>query len=350
MPELALRFTSNPFRLVTYALSVLAVARVLRATVQRTCPEVIHANSIRAGLITALATSFSGIPIQWHVHDNLPPRALSFAIRAFAALSRRSRFVAVSHSTATNLAGPVLPQLIAPRTSVLLNAVDTPALQPEALARLRAEFAFSADTFCIVHAAQIAPRKDQLGAVRAFHLAFGTASAARLLLIGEPVFDGNDLYLDRVREEVRTLGLEQSVLFLGHRKDVPQLMQGADLVLLNSLNDPCPLTILEAMAAAAPILASRVDGIPELVTDGFSGWLATPGNPHGFARRLAAISLLPKAARTAVGQAARRWIQERPLSRYVQDFAAITHRSLAPTPLQPEPEQSTSRIQESFPL
>ena len=68
-------------------------------------PEVIHANSIRAGIVASLAAMGTGTQVIWHVHDTLPRHPLSTAVRAFASLSGNTRFIAVSHSTAKHFQG-----------------------------------------------------------------------------------------------------------------------------------------------------------------------------------------------------------------------------------------------------
>jgi glycosyltransferase involved in cell wall biosynthesis len=254
---------------------------------------------------------------------------MSLGIRAAAAASGRNRFIAVSQSTAHNLNGSLLAPFLRWRTHSLLNAVDSAVFSPDSSARasLRAELGIDEDCSLIVHIGQIAHRKDQLGAVRAFHQFVERGQNAMLLLVGSPVFEGGDVYLRKVQAEARLLNLDGRVRFLGQRKDVSRIMQGSDLVVLNSLHDPCPLTVLEAMAAGAPILASRVDGIPELIEDGRTGWLANPGDPGPFASRMLEIFQLPTEERAAVGRAAKAEVQRHSFDSYMTRFGAITRQN-----------------------
>ena len=80
----------------------------------------------------------------------------------------------------------------------------------------------------------------------------------------------------------RSLGLADRVRFLGFVKDMPELYQGLDLLLLTSHFEGTPLTVLEAMAMGVPVVASRVDGVLEVVEDGRDGILAAPGHPDQF--------------------------------------------------------------------
>ena len=72
--------------------------------------------------------------------------------------------------------------------------------------------------------------------------------------------------------------LESQVRFLGSRSDVPRLLHAADIFLLTSVSEGIPLTVIEAMAAGLPVVATRVGGVPEIVEDGKTGWLAPAGN------------------------------------------------------------------------
>ena len=101
------RFTWRVDLLARYLKSFFQVIRELRRKVIRFSPDLIHANSIRAGLVATAATFDLGTPVVWHLHDMLPRHPLSTAIRIFAALSSRARMIAVSEAVAINFSGPV---------------------------------------------------------------------------------------------------------------------------------------------------------------------------------------------------------------------------------------------------
>lgn len=85
------------------------------------------------------------------------------------------------------------------------------------------------------------------------------------------------------------LGVQDVTRFLGVRDDVGELLAHAACVVLASDYEGCPLSVLEAMAAGVPVVATSVGGVPEIVQDGVSGILAEPGSPDGLARGLAEI-------------------------------------------------------------
>lgn len=76
------------------------------------------------------------------------------------------------------------------------------------------------------------------------------------------------------------LNLTDRVAFLGDRDDVPALMRRADIVVLPSIQDTLPFTIMEAQVSGRPVVATRAGGIPEMIDDGMTGMLVEPGDPH----------------------------------------------------------------------
>ena len=84
------------------------------------------------------------------------------------------------------------------------------------------------------------------------------------------------------------LGIAHRVRFLGHRRDVPPLLAIADLFVLPSLWEGLPLSVLEAMAAGVPVVATRIGGTDELVRDGETGTLAPPENGSALAEAIRA--------------------------------------------------------------
>lgn len=122
--------------------------------------------------------------------------------------------------------------------------------------------------------------------------------ALRVLVAG----DGPER--ERLEAEVRRLGLEQTVLLLGIRRDVPALLDALDVAVLSSDYEGSPLSVLEYMAAGKPIVSTRVGGVPELVEDGRQGMLVEPRDPRAFAEAVARLLRDPAEAKR-LGEAAR---------------------------------------------
>lgn len=123
-----------------------------------------------------------------------------------------------------------------------------------------------------------------------------------------------------LREMVASLGLEDCVEFLGHRDDVPGLLREADVFVLPSRTEASPNAVLEAMGAGLPVVACRVGGIPEAVTDGVTGLLVPPDDVTELAGAVFHLFATPSAGER-LGFAARRYVESHySFSRMVSAF------------------------------
>jgi glycosyltransferase involved in cell wall biosynthesis len=113
-----------------------------------------------------------------------------------------------------------------------------------------------------------------------------------------------------LRDRTRSLGLTDSVHFLGHREDALNLMSGFDVYVQPSVEEGFGLAVVEAMAMGRPVVVSDVGGMTKTVEHGRSGLRVEPANPEALADALAALLLDPVRART-LGQAARERIRKR---------------------------------------
>src|SRR5207237_4765866 len=130
----------------------------------------------------------------------------------------------------------------------------------------------------LVHVSNFRPVK-RIGDVVKIFATVRRKLPATLVLVG----DGPDR--DAAEQQVDTLGLRKDVRFLGKVENVGDVLRGADLFLLPSATESFGLAALEAMACAVPVVASAAGGIPEVVQDGESGFLAPPGDVGGMSER-----------------------------------------------------------------
>lgn len=279
--QLQARFTLRPDRLVRYLISFARVIWQVRACVNKIQPDLIHANSIRAGLVISAATIGTGVPVIWHAHDLLPRHPLSPAIRLFALSSSRTRILAVSQIVAENFRGNLL-RWFKNRThvGVVRNAVDLNRFHPDPVARgaFRKELGLSHADRVVGIIGQLTPRKGQLELIRAFAEVALRNPAAVLLVVGAPIFNRDADYAQRLRETAADLGIANQIRFLGQRNDVDKIIRALDLLVLNSKAEAFPLAALEGMASGTPVIATSVGGVPELITHGETGWLIKPGD------------------------------------------------------------------------
>ncbi len=126
---------------------------------------------------------------------------------------------------------------------------------------------------------------------------------------GTFVFAGDGDRRAALEEKAHRLGVASRVLFLGHRTDVPTLLAECDLFVLPSLYEGFPLSVLEAMASAKPVVATAVGGTPEAVVDGVTGHLVRPEEPAALADAITRILADPLRAH-GMGLAGRARVRE----------------------------------------
>ncbi len=151
---------------------------------------------------------------------------------------------------------------------------------------MRKELGIEPKAALLGQVAQITPWKGQDTSIRALGQLRGEGVNAHLLIVGNIAFSGkgvrydNHAYLESLHRLVDELALQDSVHFLGQRRDVPGILRELDLSLLPSWDEPFANVMLESMAMETPLLVSSVGGGPELVEDGVSGRVLPPKRPE----------------------------------------------------------------------
>ncbi len=302
--DLEARFTSSPRLLLRYLRSILSSIASLRSVIRAAAPDVLHANSVRAGIVATLATLGTRTPILWRIQDDLPNHPISTLVRWTAFLSRRSTLLAVSHATARAFAGP-LP--FKQRLRVLHNSVNLDRFPRKTSAdnAFRRALGVPPTHTLLCAVGMITPRKGLAGLIDAFSLVARRSTEIHLAIVGAPLFHRDDLHRDALLTQVRDLGLQARVHFTGARQDIPEVLRAADLLVLNATAEPFGLVLLEAIASGTPVLATHVGGIPEIVTDHVTGFLVPPNQPEALAGRILELAADP-ALRARVAAAAHR--------------------------------------------
>ena len=299
------RFTSNPAALLRYLRSFVASVQDLRSQLGALSPKVVHANSVRAGLVATIATLGAGVPIVWHVHDTLPRHPLSVLIRAIAASSRRTSHIVVSASTARTFCGHVWRKQLSKKTDVLHNAVHRTERVSTDVERAALRTQLGAEGRLLIGCVgQICERKNQVGMVEIFREILQYEPTALLVIVGAALFEQNLTYERQLKERIEQLGLSSNVLLLGMRSDVPLLLETLDLLVLPSKSEPFAMILLEAMAAGLSTVAFSVDGVPELLCDRRSAWLVPAGDYLQMTRTIVWAARHPE-QRHRIGEAAR---------------------------------------------
>jgi glycosyltransferase involved in cell wall biosynthesis len=167
------------------------------------------------------------------------------------------------------------------RVRVIYNAVDVHRFgQPHDGAAKRRELDIPADAWVIGLVANLRPQKNHEALLRALATLRPAVPDAWLVLVG----DGERR--PGLEALVDTLGISDRVRFLGSRLDVPELYPVFDVYCLPSHYEGLPLSVLEAMSAGKPVVATRVVGIEEVIVDGETGLLVPPNDPAALAQAL----------------------------------------------------------------
>jgi glycosyltransferase involved in cell wall biosynthesis len=137
------------------------------------------------------------------------------------------------------------------------------------------------------------------------------------------VFVGEGELRDALHHMAIDLGAEQACRFVGVREDIGDILAAADLFVLPSLSEGFPFVLLEALAIGRPVVASRVNGVPELIEDHKTGLLVPARDPHALARAIREVLSDPIAA-SKMGAAGQIVVRERfTVDRMVASTTAI---------------------------
>jgi L-malate glycosyltransferase len=186
--------------------------------------------------------------------------------------------------------------------------------------QLRARFC-QADEKLVIHISNLRPVKQVDAVVRVFAL-IRERVPARLLIVGE----GPEL--GRAEQLIDQLGVTAHVELVGEAQDVVGLLSVSDLFLLPSLQESFGLSALEAMACGVPVVASNAGGLPEVITDGVTGFLHPPDDVQRMAESAIAILSNPavhaRMAAAGAGMAVERFSADR----IVPQYEALYERTL----------------------
>jgi glycosyltransferase involved in cell wall biosynthesis len=254
----------------TVALRVAALAR-------RHGVRLLHATGVKGTLVARIAAPLSGARMLLHVHDlNDPGAAISALQRLFA----RRTDAAVCVSEAVRELTVSRYHVPPGRVHVARNGIPLEAVRRAGAGMrspVRAELGIEPGRPVLAIIGRLHPVKGHRALLAMLPAIVRDCPRVLLLVIG----DGPE----RAACEAlaRRLGIGPHVRFLGRRDDVPRLLSAVDLVLAPSQSEGLGLAAIEALAAARPVIAFAVGGLPEVVVDGLNGRLVPPGDCKAFA-------------------------------------------------------------------
>jgi len=240
--------------------------------------DIIYANCSRIFIWSSLVGIILRKKTIWHLHNVFVDRKSKLLINLFGKLCVVKKIIAVS-----NTAGNQFPSL-RQKIEVIYNGVDTDLFKPKGNQNLEKK-----NKKYIGVISDLIPQKGHRTVIEALNIVKGTVNV-KLLIVGDSRRENNG-YKKSLIELVNRLELEKEVNFLGRRKDISNILNMLDLLVVpsSSLFEACPLVILEAFACGVPVIGSNLGGIPEVVEDGKTGRIFTANEKEDLAEKILSI-------------------------------------------------------------
>jgi len=303
---LTIRRESNVFEVVANAFQVVPlifeVAKISKDY------DIVHANTPKALVVGSLASLISGRPLTYHLRDILVPEHFSWINRRVIVTLANlfvKKIIAVSKAAGDAfVAAGGKRELI----QVIYNGFDVGKYQGHDAAGQTLRESLGIDNrFVIGHFSRLAEWKGQHVLIKAMAHCPDNMLA---LIVGDALFGESD-YAQSLKDSVVELGLQDKVMFLGFRKDVPQLMAACDLIAHTSIApEPSSRVLVESTLGAKPLVATADGGSVETIEDGVTGWLVNPNDSEALADKLNEL-FQKEEYRNQIAQQAQKIISER---------------------------------------
>ena len=249
--------------------------------VRRINPDIMHAQMVLLGLHVWLIKKVLRKPYVIYGRGSdiyLSPRF--HKLLAKLALMDADAVIALTNDMKQAL------QKLHQRAVILIpNGVDIDKFSTLSREEARSKFNIKHNERKLIFVGRLIPIKGIRFLIEAMPLIRKQHPGARLLIVG------NGEERQNLEELAEKLNLKKWISFLGQipSERIPEYMVASDIFVLPSLSEGFPLTILEAMASALPIVTTRVRGLPEIIKDGENGFLVEPQNPGQIAERVLLI-------------------------------------------------------------
>ncbi len=250
--------------------------------------DVLHSHQFGSNLWASILGRIAGTPVVIaHEHNwSFEGQRLRRLLDRYVIAPGASAFLAVSRETRRGMIE--LEGIDPERVRFVPLGIATPATTPEA--DVRAELGIADQAPVIGTTCTLRPEKALDVLVRSAAILLDDFPDLRLLIAGEGPDRG------RVEALIDQLGLGETVTLLGGRGDIPDFLQALDVAVCSSNWEGSPLSVMEYMEAELPVVATRVGGIPDMISSGLEGVLVPPGNPEAIAAAVADLLRHPDEA------------------------------------------------------
>jgi glycosyltransferase involved in cell wall biosynthesis len=317
IPELGREL--SPLRDLATALKLVHILRHQR-------PHIVETHTAKAGAVGRVAARLAGVPIVIHVfhghvfHSYFGPLKTGLFINVERALARiTDRLITISPAQQRDV---VQVYGIAPAERVVMIPLGLD-LQPLRVAKqtcrgqFRSNLGLPDDIPLVGFVGRLTGVKNPSLFIEAARRVVHQIPRARFVFVG----DGE--LRPALERQVRAWGLTQQVLFAGWRSDMPPVYADLDLLALTSLNEGTPVTLIEALAAGVPVVATAVGGVPDVVAGQEMGLLVPSGDAEALARTVVQLLCAPERAHT-LALAGQRYVLVRfDIARLANDMQAL---------------------------
>ncbi len=281
--------------------------------------DVVHTHNAIPLLYGSLAARIAGVPVHIHTKhgSGIPGESLKSSLVNVTTAFLSNRFIAVSNDVKETVIKGY--RLRPKKVTVIKNGIDINRYNVSSVDEAglkRKELGLSQDAFIIGIVARLSCEKDHSTTLKAFSIVVNKFDHAdvKLLVVGDGPLR------DTLIEEAGSLGIEDRVLFLGNRNDIPEILSAIDLFALSSLTEGISLTLLEAMAVARPVVTTDVGGNSEVAIEGETGFLVPPKDPPKMAEAMIKL-LKDKDLANKMGMTGRKRVEEQfNLDRMVREY------------------------------
>lgn len=287
-------------------------------------PDVIHMHNPSALLYGAIAGKLAGafhMMVTQHGSISAESRKMQFATRQL------SRVIDKNIPVSIDIEKYIRDHFCINKDKIetIINGIDGHIYRSDAVKGIAKRKQFRAeDKVVIGHVARLSPEKDQKNLLKAFSMVVKEIDNVRLFIVGDGPLR-NDL-----ESLAKELNISDKVVFAGFQGDIPALLNMFDLFVLSSIREGTSLTLIEAMAAGLPIVATDIGGNPNVVSDKNTGLLVPAQDPDKLAEAIICLCRNPK-MREEMGKAGRKRMEEnfnlgRTADRYAELYTELANK------------------------
>jgi glycosyltransferase involved in cell wall biosynthesis len=303
IPEIVGEFSLGPQELR-------ALVRLYRL-MRRERPHIVHTHTAKAGFVGRLAARLARVPAVVHtfhghiLHGYYSPRKTQLLRGMERILTRlTNHIIAVSEQVRQDL----VTYGVAPAEKILVVPLGL-ELEPfldgsQSRGAFRRELNLNGGERLVGIVGRLFPIKNHRLFLDAAALMARQERVARFVIVGDGVLR------PEMEQYAHALDIADRVVFTSWRRDLPRIYADLDVLAVTSNNEGTPVSAIEAMAAGCPVVATRVGGLPDLISDGETGYLVPPGDAQAVSAAMLRLLREPDMARR-MGQAARALVRER---------------------------------------